>query len=205
VEEPNFRKLQVGIMVADKTYSYDCFVDNLSIQWAAEDAPLPDSPYAGGWVPKIGNPAQTPTGPAADPVASASGDTRAAAPSATAAAPTAEELILWYDPVTAYDKAVTAKKPMLVCFYAPRIPATQTLSQIFDADPRAQAFLRQHVLAQIDINQLQGGELAKRFLVFKVPTIIIIGADGKEKARATFARNDTWETFQPKLQGNPAP
>jgi hypothetical protein len=202
IEEPTFRKLQVGIMVADKEKAYDCFVDNLSIQWATEDAPLPDSPYAEGWVPKIGNPAQVASGPAdAAPSTAATGTASPGAPKATAA----EEPILWYDPATGYEKATAAKKPLMVCFYAPRIPATQTLSQIFDTHPSAQAFLRQHVLAQIDINQLQGGELAKRFLVFKVPTIIQIGPDGQEKARATFARDDTWETFHAKLQAKPAP
>jgi hypothetical protein len=182
VEESSLRRLQVGIMVAEKDASYDAFVDNLSIQWTPEDVPIPESPYAPTWgggaslEPQVAN--QTPNIPAA-----------------MVSAPAIE----WLEPNVAWQRSQQTNTPILIYFYAPKVQSTLNLDNIFETNPSAQNFLKKYVLIKFDVNQYQGGHLAKSFRIFKIPTIVIIDTQNNEKGRAIFGNLDTWETFYAKF------
>lgn len=89
---------------------------------------------------------------------------------------------------------------MLIMFFAPRANTYQRLEQIITADPSAQTLVNQFVPLKIDVNQLRGGTIAKQFIVFKVPTFVVIDPLQKERARVLFETNSTWQTVAPELQ-----
>ncbi|MCD6385378.1 thioredoxin family protein [Candidatus Sumerlaeota bacterium] len=178
LEEPSLRKLQVGIMLADKKNTYQCFVDNLSIQWTPQDVPLPDSPYASSW--RTSAPGLT-LRPTPLPVGGASS-------------------FVWLDYRTAFTKSPYVNTQRLLYFQAPRLQITRQLEKIFATNPSAQSFLRKYTLVKIDVNQLQGGTLAQQYSVFKVPTLILIDQTGRETARAIVGKLDNWESILAKLK-----
>jgi predicted RNA-binding protein YlxR (DUF448 family) len=45
------------------------------------------------------------------------------------------------------------------------------------------------------VNQLEGGYLAKKFRIFKVPTMVILDPKGAEIGRAIYRTTDDWNTF----------
>lgn len=178
VEEPSLRKLQVGVMVADKENTYQCFVDNLSIQWTPQDVPLPDSPYASSW----GSPAtSTLIRPTPSPVSGSS-------------------TLVWLDYNTAFTQLPYKNTKRLLYFQAPRLPITAQVEKIFATNPSAQEFLRKYTLVKIDVNQLQGGTLAQQYSVFKVPTLILIDETGREISRAIIWNFDDWNSISAKLK-----
>lgn len=181
-EEPSLRKLQVGILLAEKNDAkYEAYVDNLSIQWTPEDVPIPDSPYASSWG---GVPAsQTPINTALN------NPTLLSSPA-----------LEWLDVDTAWALSQSTGVPILACFQAPKIPMTKKLNQIFDTDPESRAFLRKCVLLKIDVNQYQGGFLAQKFNIFKVPTIVLMDAQSREIGRAIYGRDDNWASLYARLQ-----
>jgi len=178
VEESTLRKLQVGIMLAETDATYDCFVDNLSIQWTPEDAPLPDSPYASSW--GGGGVTQVQSTPQI-PQAMASSQRPAT--------------LEWLEPNTGWERSKSSNTQMLVYFMAPRIPSTLKLDSLMQSSAEAQAFLGKCVPVKIDVNQLQGGHLAKKFRIFKVPTMVLLDPKGNETGRAIFRSTDDWNTF----------
>ena len=182
VDEPTLRRLQVGIMLAEQDFNYTAFVDNLSIQWTPEDAPIPESPYASTWGDYKSQPTTQPASPPSQPLT----------PQTTQ--------IGWLDPNTGWQQSKATGKPMMVFFHAPRVAATQPLNNIFQTNPQAQAALAQYISIKINVNQYQGGELAKKFRIFKVPTIVILNSNGQETSRGIFGNYDTWQTFSNKLR-----
>jgi hypothetical protein len=188
VEEPTLRLLQVGILVAEKVEKYNCYADNLSIQWTPEDYPIPISPYAGTWanVPVSSTP-KTNVAPTTAPVIPTS-------PEASAGA------IGWLDTKVGWDMSREKQTPMLVFFSAPNVPSVALLDKIIGDEPQAQTFIKQFIPIRIDVNQLRGGDIAKNFNIFKLPTLVIVNPQGKEVNRAIFGRYDNWQTFVAKLQ-----
>jgi hypothetical protein len=85
-------------------------------------------------------------------------------------------------------------------FYAPRATTYQRFEQILASDPSAQNLINQFVPLKIDVNQLRGGTIAKQFVVFKVPTLIVIDPLQRERARVLFETNSTWQGVAAELQ-----
>ena len=176
VMNTSMKTLQLGILLAEFYSDYYCYLDNPSIQWTPEDVPLPDSPYASSWGDQGGLPQQM----MENPLMNASS-------------------INWVDPDQGWQQAIRDKKPLFVYFQAPKVQATQVLNTFFETEPTARSFLSKHVPVKIDVNQLQGGRLAGKFRIFKVPTVIILNSNGVESRRATWGKNDTWADFSRKL------
>jgi len=176
IEDDTIKELQVGVMLAEKEKEYNAYVDNLSIQWTPEDAPLPESPYAPSWgdapVPNLS--ALTTPNPAATP-------------------------IRWLDTREAWSQCQATRKPMLVYFYAPHVDAAVNLDRIFQSDPSAQQYLKQYIPVKIDVNQYQGGDLARKFQIFKVPTLVLMNPGGQVTKKAIFGMRDTWSNLHSKL------
>ncbi len=177
IKEPTMRRLQVGIMLAEKESTYLCYADNLSIQWTPENAPIPVSPYTFTWG---GAAPPTPVAPAVAPVP---GGVK----------------IEWKDTATAWNTAISSGKPMFVYFSAPNVLAVNKLDQLFASDAQAQTFIQGYIPTKIDVNQLAGGDLARKFQIFKVPTILLMDSKGHETGRAIFSMADNWDTFTKKL------
>lgn len=176
VTDGSVRQMVVGVLCVDKTESYDCYVDNLSIQVSNEAPEKPASPYASTW-------SSTGAGPSMQPVATPSLDG-----------------LQWPEPEEAWTKAQMAKKPLLLYFQAPGIPNVQALDNILQTDPDAREFLASHVCARVDVNQLKGGTIAKQYGVFRVPTMIVIAPDTSWHKRATFSKNTTWKQLETDLR-----
>ncbi|HPB33040.1 MAG TPA: thioredoxin family protein, partial [Candidatus Sumerlaeota bacterium] len=157
--------------------TYLCYADNLSIQWTPENAPIPVSPYTFTWG---GAAPPTPVAPAVAPVP---GGVK----------------IEWKDTATAWNTAISSGKPMFVYFSAPNVLAVNKLDQLFASDAQAQTFIQGYIPTKIDVNQLAGGDLARKFQIFKVPTILLMDSKGHETGRAIFSMADNWDTFTKKL------
>lgn len=171
VAEPTFSILQPGIMVTSPADKpYVCYIDNLSIQWTMDEAaPLPQSP----WVAT-----------SADPNSAAGGSS-----------------LNWFtNPEEAWATAATTKHPVLMMLYDPSSLAYQELSNnTFRSNPAAQESLRRFTLLRVDVNQLRGGVLSRQFGVFRVPTFIVVGFDGQEKAKLEANKNPSWAEIGPAL------
>lgn len=188
VPESTLTLMQAGLMVTKPTDKKGsrAYIDNLSIQWTTEDVPLPDSPWA------------TPVAPSAPTAASPASFGFSAPPAAAAAAPVAQEWMT--SPEDAWERCLQQQRPMLVMFYAPRANNYQRLEQILSGDGSAQNLINQFVPLKIDVNQLRGGTIAKQFVVFKVPTLIVIDPLQRERARVLFETNSTWPEVAAELR-----
>jgi len=229
LKEASLRQLQVGIVLIDsdlKDGTYTAYADNLSIQWTTEDVPLPDSPYlAPGQAPatvltmasplatpSLAAPAQAVTSiPAPTPAgggntyswgqATSATPTPSPVPSAApiSNAPANTAPIQWYEAEDGWALASNEKKPMIVYFQAPRLPATIRLNEIFQSDPEARGYVNRYIPVIIDVNQLQGGMYASYLNVTRVPTLIVFDGAGKETGRATFTARDSWSAVVQQL------
>lgn len=179
VKDASMQQLQLGILLADFYYDYLCYMDNPSIQYTMEDAPLPDSPYAASW--------------------GDGGGGGAAGTGAQAVLPGAQA-INWLSAEEGWQQAMQTQKQMFVYFQSPRALPTKEFNAILDTDAAAKSFVQNYIPINIDINQLQGGKHAEKFQIWKVPAVLILAPDGKELHRAIFSRKDTWETFAGKLK-----
>lgn len=204
VEDATIRQLRVGIMLANKKQDDTVYVDNLSIQWTNEDYPIPASPYMGSWGETFITSA--PQSPVTAPEAILPGMNAAAQLAASiqaASTPSASAPVgppQWLDTETGWRTSMATKIPMLVYFSAPNVPSVERLDNVFSSDVDSQTFVRKYIPVKIDVNQLQGGQLAKKFSIFKLPSIVIMDSNGKEITRSIYGKNDNWQTFSAKLQ-----
>lgn len=181
IQEPQLRKLAVGVLLADNEKDYTAYVDNISIQ-VSEDAPvLPESPYINNWTVEASKSA---TG----------GGLTSKLPSLRA-----QQNTQWMEPIPAWQQAQAQRKPLLLYFYAPGLSATERLENFFASDTAAKSFLGKHVAARIDVNQLQGTEIARQYNIFKVPTLMVISPDAKSHKRVTPSSRDEWNSIQQQI------
>ncbi|HYF54981.1 MAG TPA: thioredoxin family protein [Salinarimonas sp.] len=181
IKETTLNPLNAGIMVASSEGGSNSLVDNLSIQWANEDVPLPDSPWLR---------TQTQLKEGQNLMDGTPG-------------------LAWQqDPKQAWKMGSSMKKPLLVKFHAPKAMPYQYLKSITPATPQARDLLGRYVLLDVDVNQLEGGTLAQRYQIVRVPTFVVIDPNGTEKARLPIIRNGTtWDQVAAFLEkasaGNP--
>lgn len=94
-----------------------------------------------------------------------------------------------------------SNKPMLAMFFSPFSVACQQLNNdIFQHTAEAPATLEKFSLLRVDVNQLQGGTLSRKFNVTAVPTLLVLTPDGKEKARLTPTKDTKWAEIGPVLE-----
>lgn len=181
VMEPTLTSLQPGFMISSaKGNMGSCLIDNLSIQWTMEDAPIPDSPWAEGAMPAAP--------PVAAPIAAPPGSSTTA--------------LSWsLAPVDAFSRAAAEKRPLLALFHAPRVKQCEALDANLNGDAEAQSLFSKFVLCKIDTNQLQGGSWAAKFQVYRVPTLMVFAPDGAKTAEIHFGKDDTWATVLANLRG----
>ena len=180
IQEPTLRKLMPGIMVTSSTKGDGIlYTDNLSIQWTVDDIPLPESPWSN---PSATVQQETYTAPALN-----------SAPSVPVWFTSSEE---------AWRATQSTKKPLLVLFYAPRAKAYRKLEQIISANEGAREFLNHFVLLKIDLDQLEGGSIAQRFNIYRVPCLMVMDESGRERARETYLMNSDWRIIFQKLESS---
>lgn len=213
IVDSSLDKLQAGIMVTSPVgESRTYFADNLSIQWTPDDLPIPDSPWVNPMqgtmittsaVMPAGQPAAAESSAPAASALAAAAPAASAMPGAAAAPPAAatQGTINWFISADqAWAEAATTGKPVLVLFYAPRARACQVLEQILQTDPTAGQILSQFTPARANTDQLSGGDLSQRFGIYRVPTFIVMGFDGKIKGQKTFDRPDAWPEVAAELR-----
>ncbi len=167
VNEPTLRRLNAGVMVTSANPNQGAVMaaDNLSIQWTSQDVPIPESP----WLMEMPD-ANRPNRNFLD-----SGDT-----------------VFWMqDPRAAWERARSQRRPILTLFYTPQIGPYRYLRGIVPMDDETAALLNRFVLLKVDVNQLGGGTLAQRYQIVRLPTMVIIGPNGREQARLPIAANQT--------------
>ncbi len=180
IKDSSLKSLRAGVIAVSRPERNEtCYVDNLSIQWTNEEAPIPDSP----WLEGAAQAGQAPRMPGG------------------AVPPPSPSTLKWMtDPNSAWTQMQADKRPILFLLYAPRLSVCEQLNQIMATDTGAQSLLGQYNLLRVDVNQLSGGRLAQKFNVFRVPCIIIIGSDGAEQERIVWTRTTDWASVQSRLQ-----
>jgi hypothetical protein len=174
--------LQMGIMVASsmKESFHDCIIDNLSIQLADEEVPLPRSPWKQTYSQTIQRPLFLYEYQSSEPPQSD---------------------LKWF---TTAEEAVQfnigKNLPYLVLFYSPFARANASLERILLNDEAARTFLTKYILVSVDVNQLGGGSLAKQMGVFKCPCFILLDPAGNEISRITYKDSMSWKDIQSTLQ-----
>lgn len=171
VRENSLRNLHAGVMVASTAGNNSCVVDNISIQWSFDDAPLPESP----WIRPVTN------GAVANVNYMESGSE-----------------VLWLsDPQSAWSIAQQQQRPILVQFYSPNVPPYNYLTGITPRDTATRELLNRFVLLKLDVNQLGGGTLGQRFNIVRVPTFLTMSPTGTELGRLPVVMNQTpWSEVQ---------
>jgi thioredoxin family protein len=177
VKENTLRQLQVGIMLADKKNSYECYVDNMSIQWTMDSSPIPESPYSSSWRGSKPKPVTTRVIPL----------------------PFVSQGITWLDPESGWNKSSSTGIPMMVFFTSPRVTASKKLEKIFQTDNSAKIFAAKYIPVRIDVTNEQGRQLLSNFHIFKVPTIVLLDYQGQQTGKALFDEDDNWDSFVSKL------
>jgi hypothetical protein len=171
ITETSLQVLNPGIMVAINDNPRPVVADNLSIQWSAAEVPLPDSP----WVPRA---IKKETNLLAD----------------------GSPLPWFSNPSQAWTVSSAQKRPLLVMFYSPKMSPYQHLLSICPNDQQTNDLLQRHVLARVDANQLWGASLAQKLGVVRIPTLVVMGPDGREISRAEVIRGQTkWDELTGKL------
>lgn len=185
LKDDAMQKIMVGLLLADNEKSYRAYADNLSIQISDEAPALPASPYDKGWNQAAGS------------------SSKAQAAGVSTAAPTAEvtnQLAAnWLPPVQAWQKAQAEGKGLLLYFYAPGVDRVERVNQMLATDPGAKAYMANHVCARVDVNQLEGGSIAKKYNIFKVPTFLVFSSDASQAKRATPSATDNWASIEAQL------
>lgn len=182
LSENSLKTIGMGVMISGQPNpTVISIIDNLSIQLAEEDIPLPNSPW--------------------DDSESANNHSlfKNQAPHIPAA--TFPDLF-WHNTA---EEAVQAnaqiKKPYLVLFFSPFVKANSSLNQIINSDISARNFFKQYVLVAIDVNQLAGGALAQKCGVFKLPCFVTMDFNGMETSRLYFKEDMEWKTIENNLKG----
>jgi len=195
IQEPTLDMLRAGFMVSSSTTgSGTCYVDNLSIQWTNENIELPDSP----WAPPPGGEDAGQTSLPAPQDSSAPPLGSIVAP--LSSTPSVSDLKWTSSPEDAWQMSASQNRPFLILFYAPRVNAYKSLEQFLGASQPARAFLNQFFLLRLDINQLRGGTIAQQFQVNKVPCFVLVGKDGKERAKEYFRSEADWNALSQNLK-----
>jgi hypothetical protein len=181
----SMKEIQVGLLLADSERSYTCYADNLSIQVSDEAPALPASPYDKGWNIAAGSSSK----------AQSSGASTAL-PTANVTTALADE---WLPPVQAWTKAKQEGKGLLLYFYAPGVGRVERINELLASDAAAKAYMARHACARVDVNQLEGGSIAKKYGIFKVPTFLVISPDAKSYKKVTPTQADTWAQIEQQL------
>lgn len=179
ITETSLKTIGMGVMVAAQpNQTMISVIDNLSIQLAEEDLPLPDSP----WVEEeiINN------SPFRNQVSHIP-------------ASTMPDLYWHRSSEQAVQSNLQLKKPYLVLFFSPFVKTNASLNQIITSDLGARNYLKQFVLVCVDVNQLGGGTLAQKFGIFKLPCIMTLDFNGNEISRVYFTDEMDWKTVEQKL------
>lgn len=172
------RRFRIGVMLADGKRAYDVYVDNISVQVAYDNSPMPDSPYSAGWHIPAGEAARRSS---SAPLSSAVRDLR------------------WMEPVSAWQTAQSTGKPLLMFFYSPGQANSRRLDALFSSQTATHGFLDRHVCTRIDVNQLQGGTVARQYDVFKIPELIVVSPDGAKHQRVVPRPDEEWESMARQL------
>lgn len=186
MKDATMQKIMVGLLLAENKDPYIAYMDNLSIQ-VSNDAPaLPASPFDKGW--------SIPAGASKKAVGTAGAST--AQPIANLTTALASD---WLPPVDAWAKAQKDNKGLLLYFYAPGVDRVEKVNQILQSDAAAKAYMGKHSCARIDVNQLEGGSIAKKYGIFKVPTFLVISPDAKSYKMYSPGPSDTWAQIESQL------
>lgn len=194
ITETSLDTLQMGVMVASSsTTAVDtCITDNLSIQVADEDIPLPISPWRDEYNPHTANPL------AEDfPVSNAPNPLAVGIPQL--AQSTQSVPLSWFKTVPEAVQSNTQRLSYLVLYYSPYAKANMELDRIISTDMAVREYLRHFVLVSVDVNQLGGGALAQKFGVFRFPCFMQINTKGDEVSRSIFKSGMKWDDVHQQL------
>ena len=185
LKDSSMQKIMVGMLLAENKEPYVAYADNLSIQLSNEAPALPASPFDKGWCMAAGASKKAKTAGASD-----------AMPTANLTTALASD---WLPPVEAWAKAQQNKEGLLLYFYAPGVERVEKVNSLLQTDAAAKAYIAKHSCARIDVNQLEGGSIAKKYGIFKVPAFLVISPDAKSYKKVSPGPNETWPQIESQL------
>lgn len=185
IKDAAMQQVMVGLLLADNENAYTAYADNLSIQVSNEAPALPASPFDTGWGVAAGSSKKAQSAGASN-----------AAPMANLQTALAED---WLPPVQAWAKAQQEKKGLLLYFYAPGVTRVEEMNKLMQSDPAAKAYMARHACARIDVNQLEGGSIAKKYNIFKVPTFLVISPDAQSYKKVSPGPGADWKSIESEL------
>ena len=77
--------------------------------------------------------------------------------------------------------------------FAPGVQRVEQINQILATDPAAKEYMAKHACARVDVNQLEGGSIAKKYQIFKVPAFLVIAPDAQSSTRSLPGQGATWQ------------
>ncbi len=107
----------------------------------------------------------------------------------------------WLKPEEAWQQAQSAgKQGMLLFFYAPNVEHAEQLSELIESNGAARNCLSKYACSRVDVMDAAGGTIAKKYGVFKVPTLLVISSDAKSFKRVSPDLADNWQKIETQLK-----
>lgn len=105
----------------------------------------------------------------------------------------------WLDPEAAWKQAQAGKEGMLLFFYSENVEHAKQLSQIMKTDKGARQCLSKYACSRVDVKDASGETIAKKYGVFKVPTLLVISPDAQSFKRVSPDLADSWQVIEKQL------
>lgn len=170
INEGSITSLRMGLMISSSSKAdKECIIDNLSIQIADENLPLPTSPWM---------------------VADIGANSQKTVSQGFQKPDFSDSNLRWFltpEDAVQYNKGKNL--PYLILFYSPLAKTHKTIEAMINADSNFQRFLKNYVLTRLDVNQLNGGKVAEYYGIFRVPCFVALDSNGNKKSMIIFKEN----------------
>lgn len=107
--------------------------------------------------------------------------------------------VKWLSPTNAWADSQARKVAMLLVFHSPTVEQAATLNKMLDSQSNARDFLGKYACSRVDVSTVSGQAIARKYQVFRVPTLLLIAPDAKSYKRVTPAATDSWDEIQTEL------
>lgn len=168
-QESTLDDLGVGVTVNKGTLDVPVFVDNFSIA-SAPIMTLPKFPSSGQ--PQATTIQSAPKSP-----------TENASPKTTTTSESAASIKWLENPSDAWKLASEQKKPLIIYFTNSAYPSHSYFLKMLEENGELRTLLSENVTALLNINDSANQDHALKFKIYQFPTLLILGTDGREKAK----------------------
>ena len=107
--------------------------------------------------------------------------------------------INWLSPTQAWAQAQAKQQAMLLFFYSPKVAEAEKMNMLIEAGSDAKSLLSKYACSKVDVSQIDGDVIAKKYEIYKVPTLLLIQPDAKSFKKLMPSPSEPWQQIQVQL------